>query len=58
MSIRIRTPIFRVSAPDYVYTVRFDARELWGPRAEPNAVVHLDLWEPYLEPAAPAESEV
>ncbi len=44
--------------PHYVYTVRFDARELWGPRAEPNAVVHLDLWEPYLEPAAPAESEV
>ena len=44
--------------PHYVYTVSFEARELWGARAEPNAVVHLDLWEPYLEPAAPAESEV
>ena len=37
--------------PQYLYTVRFDATELWGPDAEPDAVVHLDLFEPYLEPA-------
>jgi len=43
--------------PHYVYTVGFAADELWGSRGEPGVVVHLDLWEPYLEPAAPAESE-
>lgn len=37
--------------PQYLYTVRFDGRELWGPAAEPGTVVHLDLFEPYLEPA-------
>jgi nitrile hydratase subunit beta len=37
--------------PQWLYTVRFAARELWG--EEPNAAdtVHADLWEPYLEPA-------
>jgi nitrile hydratase len=38
--------------PQYLYTVRFDARELWGADAEPEVVVHLDLFEPYLEPTA------
>jgi nitrile hydratase len=38
--------------PQYLYTVRFDARELWGADAEPGVVHHLDLFEPYLEPAA------
>jgi nitrile hydratase len=33
------------------YSVRFDAAELWGDGAEPGASVHVDLWEPYLEPA-------
>lgn len=37
--------------PRPLYTVRFDGRELWGDAAEPNQAVHLDLWEPYLEPA-------
>jgi nitrile hydratase len=37
--------------PQYLYTVRFDATELWGPDAEPDTAVHLDLFEPYLEPA-------
>jgi len=33
------------------YSVRFDAAELWGERAEPGAAaVHVDLWEAYLEP--------
>jgi len=37
--------------PQYLYTVRFDCRELWGDAAEPGTVVLLDLFEPYLEPA-------
>lgn len=35
--------------PQYLYTVRFEARELWGSSAEAKTVVHLDLFEPYLE---------
>jgi nitrile hydratase len=35
--------------PQYVYSVRFAAAELWGEDAEPNAAVLLDLFEPYLE---------
>jgi nitrile hydratase beta subunit len=37
--------------PQHLYTVRFDAAELWGEHAEPGTVFHLDLFEPYLEPA-------
>ena len=37
--------------PQPLYSVRFDAVELWGESAEPNATVHIDLWESYLEPA-------
>jgi nitrile hydratase subunit beta len=39
--------------PQALYSVRFDARELWGPAAEPNQHVYIDLWEPYLEPGDP-----
>jgi nitrile hydratase len=38
--------------PQWVYAVRFDARELFGSGAEPNASVCVDLFESYLEPAA------
>ncbi|GJM14489.1 MAG: nitrile hydratase [Pseudohongiella sp.] len=31
------------------YHVRFTARELWGPSAEENASVVVDLWQSYLE---------
>jgi nitrile hydratase beta subunit len=41
----------RGEKPQYLYTVRFAARELWGPEAEPDTAVYLDLFEPYLEPA-------
>ena len=34
--------------PQYVYSVRFDSRELWGPGAEPFAIT-ADLFESYLE---------
>lgn len=36
---------------DPIYGVRFDAGELWSDAAEPNALVHVDLYERYLEPA-------
>jgi len=41
-------------SPQPLYSVRFEARELWGDAAEPNQWVHLDLWESYLEPGRPA----
>jgi nitrile hydratase len=36
--------------PQPLYSVRFEARALWGDSAEPNHHVHLDLWESYLQP--------
>jgi hypothetical protein len=35
--------------PQWLYTLRFTAKELWG-HANDDTVM-LDLWEPYLEPA-------
>jgi nitrile hydratase beta subunit len=36
--------------PKHVYTVRFDARDLWGDEAaDPNTSNYFDVWEPYLE---------
>ena len=37
--------------PQWLYTVRFDGRELWGPDGDPTSQVSVDAWEPYLEPA-------
>jgi nitrile hydratase len=37
--------------PQWLYTVRFDGRELWGAGGDPTATVSIDAWEPYLEPA-------
>jgi nitrile hydratase beta subunit len=37
--------------PQWLYTVRFDGRELWGPDGDPTTAVSVDAWEPYLEPA-------
>ena len=37
--------------PQHLYTVRFEGRELWGPNAEPNTAVYLDLWDAHLEAA-------
>ena len=36
--------------PQYLYTVVFDGRELWGKDGEAGTTVSLDLFEPYLEP--------
>ena len=39
------------SPPQPVYSVRFQAEELWGPAAETGQVLYLDMWESYLESA-------
>jgi nitrile hydratase beta subunit len=36
--------------PQWLYTVRFSGRELWGEEADPTLVVSIDAWESYLEP--------
>ena len=40
----------RGEAPQWLYTVRFEATELWGDAADPAATVAVDAWESYLEP--------
>lgn len=42
---------FEGERPQFLYTVRFAARELWGEGANPADTVHLDLWEEYLDAA-------
>ena len=37
--------------PQWLYTVRFDATELWGADADPTVRVSVDAFEPYLEKA-------
>jgi nitrile hydratase beta subunit len=37
--------------PQWVYTVVFDSRELWGEGADPTLKVSIEAFEPYLEPA-------
>lgn len=38
-------------APQWLYRVAFEGRELWGDDAAPGSSVTLDAWESYLEPA-------
>jgi nitrile hydratase beta subunit len=40
---------FEGENPQYLYTVRFAARELWGEAANPADSIYLDLWEEYLD---------
>jgi nitrile hydratase beta subunit len=40
--------------PEWLYSVRFTGRELWGADAEPGLTVTIDAWESYLE--APGNS--
>lgn len=40
--------------PQWLYTVAFDARELWGDDASAAGTVTIDAWEPYLSPAGDA----
>lgn len=36
--------------PQWLYSVRFAGPELWGQETDPGISVHVDAWEPYLEP--------
>lgn len=37
--------------PQWLYTVVFPARELWGEDADPRVKVSIEAFEPYLDPA-------
>ena len=37
--------------PQWLYTVVFDGKELWGEQAAPGLKVSIEAFEPYLEPA-------
>ena len=37
--------------PQHCYSVRFTARELWGPEAPDTEFIHIDLWDDYLDAA-------
>jgi nitrile hydratase len=37
-------------SPQWLYTVRFTATELWGEDADPAVTSSIDAWESYLEP--------
>jgi nitrile hydratase beta subunit len=37
--------------PQHCYSVRFEARELWGADAAPRDAVYIDLWDDHLVPA-------
>ena len=36
--------------PQHVYSVCFDAQELWGRDASSQNKIYVDLWDDYLEP--------
>ncbi len=37
--------------PQWLYTVRFEGRDLWGPDSDPTVKVSVEAFEPYLDPA-------
>ena len=37
--------------PQWLYTVVFESRELWGENADPTVKISIEAFEPYLEPA-------
>jgi hypothetical protein len=37
--------------PQWLYTVVFDASEIWGADADPTLKISIDAFEPYLLPA-------
>jgi nitrile hydratase subunit beta len=37
--------------PQHCYSVRFTARELWGPDARARDSIYIDLWDDHLDPA-------
>lgn len=41
----------RGEAAEWLYTVAFDGRTLWGADGDPGLIVSIDAWESYLDPA-------
>lgn len=39
----------RGESPEWVYTVVFDGREIWGEGSDPTLTVSIDAWESYFE---------
>jgi len=37
--------------PQWLYTVVFDGRDLWGEASDPTVKISVEAFEPYLEPA-------
>ncbi len=37
--------------PQHVYSVRFEAKELWGDDALSNDPLYVDVWDNYMDPA-------
>jgi nitrile hydratase subunit beta len=37
-------------APQWLYTVTFNGRELWGDDGDPSVTISVDAWDSYLEP--------
>lgn len=37
--------------PQWLYTVRFEGRDLWGEDSDPTVKVSVEAFEPYLDPA-------
>ena len=43
-------PTIADGSPQHVYSVVFEASELWGENAEPNQRLYIDMWECWMEP--------
>jgi hypothetical protein len=43
--------LFQGKKPQHIYSVRFDAQELWGPDAPSQDKLYLDLCDDYMDPA-------
>jgi nitrile hydratase len=37
--------------PQHVYSVRFEARDLWGSEVPSRDSLYIDLWDDYMDPA-------
>ena len=37
-------------SPQWLYTVRFTAKQIWGEDADPSLTISIDAFEPYLDP--------
>lgn len=41
--------VFQGKKPQHIYSVRFEAQELWGPDVASQDKLYLDLWDDYLD---------